>query len=128
VNGNPVLLYSIFRNLYDNVIRHAGGNLTVKIDNYLEDNEFFYFSFSDSGCGVPEEDLARLFERFYRVDKGRDRKKGGTGLGLAIVKNAVQFHKGDISVKNRPAGGLEFLFTLGKNSYREQSINDGQGM
>jgi two-component system, OmpR family, phosphate regulon sensor histidine kinase PhoR len=114
LNGNPVLLYSIFRNLFDNAIRHGGNNLTIRVDQYLEDSEFYYFSFSDTGTGVPAVDLPRLFERFYRVDKGRDRKSGGTGLGLAIVKNAVQFHKGEISVRNRTEGGLEFLFTLSR--------------
>jgi two-component system phosphate regulon sensor histidine kinase PhoR len=120
LKGNPVLLYSVFRNLFDNAINHAGGNLTIRVENYLEDKEFCYFSFSDTGSGVPEEDLPRLFERFYRVDKGRDRKSGGTGLGLAIVKNAVQFHKGEISVRNRAGGGLEFLFTLSKEGTREE--------
>jgi len=115
IDGNAGLLYSIFRNLFDNAINHGGKGLTIRIENYIQDSEFHYFSFSDTGTGVPEEDLSRLFERFYRVDKGRDRKKGGTGLGLAIVKNAIQFHKGDISVKNRKGGGLEFLFTLAKD-------------
>ena len=89
-------------------------NLTIRVDNYRNDEDYLYFSFADTGVGVPEDDLPRLFERFYRVDKGRDRRKGGTGLGLAIVKNAIQFHRGDISVKNRPEGGLEFLFTIAK--------------
>jgi signal transduction histidine kinase len=115
INGNPGLLYSIFRNLFDNSIDHGGKGLTIRLDNYMNDDEFHYFTFSDTGIGVPEEDLPRLFERFYRVDKGRDRKKGGTGLGLAIVKNAIQFHKGDISVKNRNGGGLEFLFRLARD-------------
>jgi two-component system OmpR family sensor kinase/two-component system phosphate regulon sensor histidine kinase PhoR len=111
ISGNQVLLYSVFRNLFDNAICHAGNNITIKLENYMDDSKYCYFSFSDNGTGVPDEDLQRLFERFYRVDKGRDRKKGGTGLGLAIVKNAIQFHRGDISVKNRNGGGLEFLFT-----------------
>jgi two-component system phosphate regulon sensor histidine kinase PhoR len=115
VNGNAGLLYSIFRNLFDNTISYAGKELTVRLDNYMKDEDYYYFSFYDTGVGVPEEDLPRLFERFYRVEKGRDRKKGGTGLGLAIVKNAIQFHKGDISVKNRNGGGLEFLFTLARD-------------
>lgn len=115
VGGNSGLLYSIFRNLFDNSIDHGGKSLTIRIDNYMKDDDFYYFSYSDTGTGVPEEDLPRLFERFYRVDKGRDRKKGGTGLGLSIVKNAIQFHKGDISVKNRIGGGLEFLFTLARD-------------
>jgi len=112
LKGNSGLIYSIFRNLFDNSIDHAGNDITIKVSHYLTDEKFHYFSFSDNGVGVPENDIPRLFERFYRVEKGRDRKRGGTGLGLAIVKNAVQFHKGDISVRNNKTGGLEFLFTL----------------
>jgi two-component system OmpR family sensor kinase/two-component system phosphate regulon sensor histidine kinase PhoR len=115
VNGNSSLIYSIFRNLFDNTIDHAGEGLIARLDNYRNDIEYCYFSYSDTGIGVPEEDMPRLFERFYRVDKGRDRKKGGTGLGLAIVKNAIQFHHGDISVKKKAGGGIEFLFNLSKD-------------
>jgi two-component system, OmpR family, phosphate regulon sensor histidine kinase PhoR len=116
IQGSSVLLYSVFRNLIENAINHAGNNIVIIIDKYLEDQQRYYFSFSDTGCGVPEQDIPRLFERFYRVEKGRDRKTGGTGLGLSIVKNAILFHKGEISVKNRKESGLEFLFSLWKGS------------
>lgn len=118
--GNQVLLYSIFRNLFENAINHAGENITVRIDKYMEDPQNYYFSFSDNGTGVPEQDITRLFERFYRVDKGRDRKTGGTGLGLSIVKNAILFHQGEISVKNRKEGGLEFIFSISRNLEQEK--------
>ena len=81
----------------------------------IKNNEkFCSIRFADDGCGVEEKQLTRLFERFYRVDKGRSRQKGGTGLGLAIVKHAAQFHGGTIIASNRPNGGLRFGFTLRK--------------
>ncbi|MCQ2368904.1 MAG: HAMP domain-containing histidine kinase [Paludibacteraceae bacterium] len=115
IRGNISLIYSIFRNLMDNALAYAGKNITINICCYRQDKDFYYFSFADNGVGVEEEHLNRLFDRFYRVDKGRSRKVGGTGLGLSIVKNAVSFHNGRISAKNREGGGLEFLFTLKKS-------------
>jgi Signal transduction histidine kinase len=114
VKGNKNLLYSIFRNLTDNVIRYAGNNVKIIVNSYYEGN-FFYFSYSDTGVGIADEQhLNRLFERFYRINEGRTRDTGGSGLGLSIVKNAILFHKGTIDVKNRIGGGLEFLFKLPK--------------
>ena len=114
VFGNNSLLYSIFRNLYDNAIAYAGENIKITVNCYKEDPKYYYFSFSDNGVGIPEEHINRIFERFYRVDKARSRKLGGTGLGLSIVKNGVNFHKGQISAKSSPGKGVTFFFTLKK--------------
>ena len=115
IKGNRHLLYSIFRNLTENVIRYAGTGVAIIINKYKEDKNHYYFSYADTGVGVSDEQhLVRLFERFYRVNEGRTRETGGTGLGLSIVKNAVIFHKGTITAKNRAGGGLEVLFTLAK--------------
>ena len=86
-------------------------NLTRCID---ESPTMYTISFADNGIGVDGDHINHIFERFYRIDKGRSRKLGGTGLGLSIVKNAVLFHGGDIKVANRKIGGLEFTFTLPK--------------
>ena len=114
VFGNNSLLYSIFRNLYDNAIAYAGENIKITVNCYKEDPKYYYFSFSDNGVGIPEEHINRIFERFYRVDKGRSRKIGGTGLGLSIVKTGVNFNKGQISAKSSPGKGVTFFFTLKK--------------
>ena len=113
VEGNLSLIGSIFRNLTENAIAYSGGkNIYISlIDN---NEESCTIRFEDDGCGVDEMQLPRLFERFYRVDKGRSRRMGGTGLGLAIVKHAVQFHGGTIAVSNREEGGLRFEFSLKK--------------
>ncbi len=113
IEGNQSLIGSIFQNLTENAIAYSGGkNIYISL-LYNNDTECCV-SFEDDGRGVEKKQLSRLFERFYRVDKGRSRQKGGTGLGLAIVKHAVQFHGGNIIVINRSNGGLRFEFTLKK--------------
>ncbi len=114
VTGNPSLLYSIFRNMMDNSIKYGGDHIEIHINHYLEDDEFHYFSYYDTGRGVAPEHLGRIFERFYRVDSGRTRDAGGSGLGLSIVRNAVLLHKGRIEARIHVKGGLQFLFTLKK--------------
>ena len=111
VRGNRSLLYSIFRNLIDNAVNYAGQGTTIEV-SATEQQGLWLFTFSDNGIGIPAEHLPRIFERFYRIDKGRSRDMGGTGLGLAIVKNAVQLHGGTINVSTPATGGLTFEFTL----------------
>ena len=115
IEGNRTLIYAIFRNLIENSINYAGENVSICIRNYMEDKDFYYFSYYDTGCGIDSSHLDRIFERFYRVNEGRSRQNGGSGLGLSIVKNAVLFHHGEISAKNRKEGGLEFMFSLKKH-------------
>ena len=114
IDGNLSLIGSIFRNLTENAIAYSEGkNIFISL---VKNNETeCCIRFEDDGVGVEEKQLSRLFERFYRVDKGRSRQKGGTGLGLSIVKHAVLFHGGSITASNRPGGGLRFDFSLRKH-------------
>ena len=115
--GDASLIYSIFRNLIDNVIAYATGASRLGIvckETESDGRHFYEFLVSDNGAGVEPQHLNHLFERFYRIDKGRSRKLGGTGLGLAIVKNAVAVHGGTATAKLTPGGGLTIRFTLAR--------------
>lgn len=115
VYGNSTLLISIIKNLTDNAIAYSGGR-DIYVKCLGEQDDMYTISFADNGIGIEDDHIDYIFERFYRIDKGRSRKLGGTGLGLSIVKNAVLFHGGNIEVKNRKVGGLEFTFTLPKKA------------
>ena len=109
--GNPDHVEQMLINLIENAIKYnkPGGSVTVHVfGNEREAN----LTISDTGIGIPEEHLPRLFERFYRVDKGRSRAMGGTGLGLAIVKHIVRGMNGEIEVHSKFGEGTEFLVTL----------------
>ena len=117
VLGDPSLIYSIFRNLIDNVIAYATGASRLEMvcrEIETGGRHFYEFQVGDNGPGVEPQHLEHLFERFYRVDKGRSRKLGGTGLGLAIVKNAVAAHGGQTTAFPTPGGGLTIQFTLAR--------------
>ncbi len=117
VLGDQSLIYSIFRNLIDNAVVYAIGASRLNIscaEIETEGRHFYEFMVSDNGIGVEPQHLDHLFERFYRVDKGRSRKLGGTGLGLAIVKNAVAVHGGQTAALTTPGGGLTIKFTLSR--------------
>lgn len=116
ISGNYTLLYSIFRNIIDNALCYAGDSARIDIQVTNQDPGHIYFSIIDNGPGVPQDTLSHLFERFYRVDKGRSRKAGGTGLGLSIVKHAVLFHGGNITALNRQEGGMEVQFSLARRT------------
>lgn len=113
IRGNNSLLTGMLLNLAKNSINYSHGD-HIQINFIGEEANFLKFTFFDNGTGVPEEALEHLFDQFYRIDSGRTRKAGGTGLGLAIVFNTVKAHGGTIIAKNRPEGGLEFIFTLPK--------------
>ena len=114
LTGNRELLYCIFRNLVENSIAYAGRGINIVLETYKESPDHYFIHYYDTGKGVADEYLSRLFDRFVRIDEGRSRQNGGTGLGLSIVKHAVLFHGGEIYAKNRPTGGLEYFFSLKK--------------
>lgn len=104
-------LEQVVINILSNAIKYTPKLGTVDISLNLVDNTVF-ISIEDTGMGIPEEDLAHIFERFYRVDKGRSRDQGGTGLGLSIAKNIIEAHNGKIEVVSKPDQGTCFTITL----------------
>ena len=111
VLADPAKLHDALRNLVANAITYAPEHTVVSIDASHQDGRVA-LSVSDEGPGIPDEDLGRIFERFYRVDKSRARDPGGTGLGLAIVKHLVELHGGSVTAENRPEGGARFTMVL----------------
>jgi two-component system sensor histidine kinase SenX3 len=111
LRGDSAKLHDALRNLVANAISYAPEQTTILVEASRLDGRV-RMSVSDEGPGIPEEDLSRVFERFYRVDKSRARDPGGTGLGLAIVKHLVELHGGDVRAENRTEGGARFTIIL----------------
>jgi two-component system phosphate regulon sensor histidine kinase PhoR len=111
LRADPTKLHDVLRNLVANAITYSPEHTTIRIEAARHGSSYL-LSVADQGPGIPEEDLSRVFERFYRVDKSRARDPGGTGLGLAIVKHLVELHKGTVMAENRPEGGTRVVITL----------------
>ena len=105
VRGNRNLLDELCQNLCDNAICYNRPGGKVQIVTACTRDGHCSLTVTDNGIGIPEKDLPRLFDRFYRVDKARSRESGGTGLGLSIVKHAVQYHHGRIELESTPGTG-----------------------
>jgi signal transduction histidine kinase len=112
LRGDPAKLHDALRNLVANAATYAPEQTVIQIDVRSQGGRIA-IAVSDQGPGIPDEDLARIFERFYRVDKSRARDPGGTGLGLAIVKHLVELHGGRVWVENRSEQGARFTIELG---------------
>jgi two-component system phosphate regulon sensor histidine kinase PhoR len=117
LRGDPAKVHDALRNLVANAITYSPEHTTIRIDAARADGSVA-LSVSDEGPGIPEEDLSRVFERFYRVDKSRARDPGGTGLGLAIVKHLIELHHGSVRAENRPEGGTRVTITLPLSTLR----------
>jgi len=114
--GDRKGLEQVLINLLDNAIKYGreGGNIKISVNENPKAE--IQVSVRDDGIGIPKEDLPRIFERFYRVDKGRSKELGGTGLGLSIVKHIVQAHGGRVWAESQIGEGSTFYFTLPKRS------------
>ena len=110
LSADRVRISQVLANLIDNAVKyteHGGVAVSVGVRDGMA-----WCEVRDTGAGIPAEDLPRIFERFYRVDKARSRDKGGTGLGLSIVKHAIALHDGTVAVESRPGEGSVFRFEL----------------
>lgn len=126
VTGDPAKLHDILRNLVENASNYSPEGSLITLQASL-DGPWACLRVLDEGPGIPEADLTRIFERFYRVDKARSRETGGTGLGLSIVKHLVELHGGHVLAANRPGAGAEFAVRLPRNQ-REAAVDAGTGV
>ena len=111
VLGDHKRLLQVFLNLLDNAIKYTPEGGLITVSAFLKEN-LVQVDISDTGIGISEKDLPRIFERFYRVDKARSRELGGTGLGLSIVKHIIQAHAGQVWVQSMPGKGSTFSFII----------------
>lgn len=112
ITGNHTLLHSVFANLIENSIKYGGKWITVRVELISQSDKELSLRISDTGAGIDEVHLERIFQRFYRIDNGRSRTDGGSGLGLSIVRHAVLYHGGHIAASRNSQGGLTIDFTL----------------
>ena len=116
VDADKERIHQVITNLIDNSIKYIGDPINPRIKiSFYDMDENVLVEVSDNGIGIAEENIPRLFERFYRVDKGRSRESGGTGLGLSIVKHIIEAHDQTINVRSTPGVGTTFSFTLKKS-------------
>ena len=111
LQADEVKLSLAISNLIDNGIKYTPPNGKVKI-NINADENFCYLSVQDNGIGINEAEQNKIFDRFYRIDKTRDRETGGTGLGLAITRSTILMHKGEISLTSKEGLGTTFFIKL----------------
>jgi two-component system phosphate regulon sensor histidine kinase PhoR len=109
--GDEERLAQVFSNLLENAIKYTPDRGTITITAEAG-HDFVVIHVEDTGIGIPLNDLPRIFERFYRVDKARSREMGGTGLGLSIVKHLVEGHGGTVTVESLPGRGTKFRIML----------------
>ena len=117
IHGDPAKMHDVLRNLIENAVNFSAEGGHVELEARAEGDRAL-LSVGDFGPGVPESDLGRVFERFFRVDKSRARDPGGTGLGLSIVRHLVELHGGKVSAANRPEGGAIFTISLPHRAVR----------
>lgn len=123
VLANQGLLVQALVNLAVNAITYSNEGSEVKLEAKVEE-PLVTFSVTDQGCGIPERDLERIFERFYRVDKARSRSQGGTGLGLSIVKHVAVLHGGSVNVSSKEGVGSCFTIVLPREDVRIQAMRE----
>ena len=119
VNADQERILQVLTNLIVNSIKYGIKNGFTKVSVEEFDNDKIIVKVADNGEGIDEQHLPRLFERFYRIDKNRSRKKGGSGLGLSIVKHIIEAHQEQIFVKSKFGIGTEFSFTLQKSNSKK---------
>ncbi|MDC7125155.1 MAG: ATP-binding protein, partial [Spirochaetales bacterium] len=112
MNVYPLLAEQAVINLVDNAIKYSDNDTKIKVKVEQRANGKCCIKVKDKGCGISQEQQARIFERFYRVDKARSRDSGGTGLGLSIVKHIAITHNGSINVKSSVGSGSEFTLCI----------------